>query len=202
MSFTQAVGVGFRKYAAFSGRAGRAEFWWFFLFTAIVGVAAWFIPLVDWRVSLALLSPLLLPLLAAAARRLHDTGSAGWWVLAPVGAGLIGLAVGVALLLWVAWDSLGSSEEYSEWAGVGFALIALFLAGVGGVGGLIALLGLLAQAGDPGGNRYGPPPGALAETAITDGGYPYGGGAAGQCAHCGAGVQPGVAFCTACGAVL
>ena len=109
----------------------------------------------------------------------------------------------MGLLLWVAWDvSLGSSEEYSEWAGVGAALIALFLAGACGVCGLIALLGLLAQAGDAGDNRYGLPPGALAEAAITDGADPYGGGAAGQCAHCGAGVQPGAAFCTGCGAAL
>ena len=201
MRFTQAVGVCFRKYATFSGRAGRSEFWWFFLFTAIVGVAAWFIPPVDWRVSPALLSPLLLPLAAAAARRLHDTGSTGWWVLAPVGAGLIGLAVGVALLLWVAWGYEEEGHTHGG-AGVGLALIALFLAGVGGVSGFIALLGLLAQAGDPDGNRYGLPPGALAEAAITDGADLCGGWAAGQCAHCGAGVQPGAAFCTDCGATL
>ena len=166
-----------------------------------MGAAAWFIPPVDWRVSLALLSPLLLPLAAVAERRLHDTGSAGWWVLAPVGAGLLGLAVGVGLLLWVAWGYEEEGHTHAA-AAVGLALIALFLAGVGGVGGFIALLGLLAQAGDPEGNRYGPPPGGLAETTMTDGAYPYGGGAGGQCAHCGAGVQPGAAFCTGCGAAL
>ena len=203
MGFTDAIKMCFRKYAAFSGRAGRAEFWWFFLFAVIVGVAAWFIPMVDWRVSLALLSPLLLPLSAVAARRLHDTGSTGWWVFVPVVSSLIGFAIGVALLFWFAW---GYEEEGHTHGGVGIvlALIALFLAGVGGVGGFIALLGLLAQAGDAGDNRYGPPPGGMAAAPALGGAYPDygGGGAAGQCVHCGAGVQPGAAFCTACGAAL
>ncbi|MDN4473857.1 DUF805 domain-containing protein [Demequina zhanjiangensis] len=38
MGFGQAVKVCFSKYAVFSGRARRAEFWWFFLFQQVVGI--------------------------------------------------------------------------------------------------------------------------------------------------------------------
>jgi hypothetical protein len=37
MSFGEAIQTVFRKYAEFTGRAGRAEFWWWALFTALVG---------------------------------------------------------------------------------------------------------------------------------------------------------------------
>ena len=72
MSFPEAVQtVLTKKYADFSGRARRSEFWWFALFNAIGS------PILGLIVSLALL----LPGLAVAARRLHDTGRSGWWLL-------------------------------------------------------------------------------------------------------------------------
>lgn len=106
-------------YARFSGRAGRAEFWWFFLFALVANVLAGQVDaalghgapgpetLASPRGIAATLMisggpvatvagyALLLPNLAAGARRLHDTGRSGWWQLAvavPV--------VGLALLLW------------------------------------------------------------------------------------------------------
>ena len=39
MSFGEAIQTVFRKYAEFMGRAGRAEFWWWALFTTLVGGA-------------------------------------------------------------------------------------------------------------------------------------------------------------------
>ena len=38
MTFTQAVRSVLSKYVEFSGRARRSEYWWFYLFTVIVGV--------------------------------------------------------------------------------------------------------------------------------------------------------------------
>jgi uncharacterized membrane protein YhaH (DUF805 family) len=38
MNFGQAVVSGFRNYINFSGRASRSEFWFFILFTQIVGI--------------------------------------------------------------------------------------------------------------------------------------------------------------------
>ena len=183
MSFTQAIGVCFRKYVDFSGRAGRPEYWWFFLFYAIVYIATLFIPFVGFIVWLALL----LPSLAVTARRLHDIDRSGWWCLLPIGSGLAGLVVGVVMVVLFEQPS-----------------IAAFMTLAGGLAGFIALLVFLVRAGDAGDNRYGPPPGGPAADPAMGGVYaPYGGGeAAGYCVHCGAGIQTGAAFCTACGAVL
>ena len=46
MSFTEAVGSALRQYATFSGRARRSEYWWFYLFTFLAGIAASFVDLV------------------------------------------------------------------------------------------------------------------------------------------------------------
>jgi uncharacterized membrane protein YhaH (DUF805 family) len=104
MNFSSAVPAVFRKYAEFSGRAPRSEFWWWLLFTTLVGtalglVSSWTVQLaggaLPW-LDLAALWGLvvLLPSLAVQVRRLRDAGF-GWghvfWVLLPV-AGLIILA--------------------------------------------------------------------------------------------------------------
>lgn len=80
-----------KKYADFTGRAGRAEFWWFALFFLLV-VAA--LTAVHEALGTVGTIALLLPLLAAGTRRLRDTGRSGWWqlfLLAPIG-GLVVLA--------------------------------------------------------------------------------------------------------------
>lgn len=67
-----------QKYADFNGRANRAEFWWFFLFSFIVNMTIGLIPFLGWAVSLALI----IPTLSVAWRRLHDIGRAGgWWFI-------------------------------------------------------------------------------------------------------------------------
>jgi len=88
MTFTQAVQECFSKYATFSGRAARSEFWYFVLFV-IVGQAV--ANLIDvssmaWEMGrgggvLGLLFGLavLVPNIAVAVRRLHDTDRSGWW---------------------------------------------------------------------------------------------------------------------------
>ena len=79
-----------RKYASFSGRARRAEYWWFYLFVIIAFVVA---SIIDNLLGLGgsvgpygMLSALLglamlVPSLAAGVRRLHDTDRTGWWLL-------------------------------------------------------------------------------------------------------------------------
>lgn len=78
-----------KKYAVFSGRARRMEYWMFCLFNllisvglAVVGAVAGLI--LDYGVNL--LSTLyclavLVPSIAVAVRRLQDTGRTGWWLL-------------------------------------------------------------------------------------------------------------------------
>lgn len=106
MSFGQAVRTVFSKYATFSGRARRSEYWWWYLFVTLVFVAAGILDAATglnygdasygggWLSSIAGLA-LLLPNLAVGVRRLHDTGRTGWWLLI----GLIPF-IGVIVLLY------------------------------------------------------------------------------------------------------
>ncbi|HEY0952011.1 DUF805 domain-containing protein [Nocardioides sp.] len=97
MTFTESVQTCLRKYAGFSGRAGRPEFWWFMVFNVLVSFVT---SIVDMAVfgsdavwagigfgpdqgPFQLISAflLLLPDLAVGARRLHDTARSAWWLL-------------------------------------------------------------------------------------------------------------------------
>ena len=75
-----------KKYAVFTGRARRSEYWYFTLFniifSIIVGAIAGVIntPLLGTAYTLALL----LPGIAVGVRRMHDTGKSGWYVLIPI----------------------------------------------------------------------------------------------------------------------
>jgi uncharacterized membrane protein YhaH (DUF805 family) len=84
MTFEESIKTCFAKYAIFQGRASRSEYWWFALFIMLGSMAA---SIVDARLSGLFTLGTLLPSLAAATRRLHDTGRSGWWqlvVLVPV----------------------------------------------------------------------------------------------------------------------
>lgn len=80
------------KYADFSGRARRSEYWYFVLGNMIIGMIVGIVSGVLGAVSesLGLVGSLLVgifqlailvPSLAVAVRRLHDTGRSGWWLL-------------------------------------------------------------------------------------------------------------------------
>jgi len=78
MNFQESIKVCFSKYADFNGRASRPEYWWFVLFMIIGSLVASMIGnVVHGLFTLATL----LPSIAAAARRLHDTERTGWWQL-------------------------------------------------------------------------------------------------------------------------
>jgi uncharacterized membrane protein YhaH (DUF805 family) len=88
MSFGQAIQTVFRKYAEFLGRAGRAEFWWWALFTVLVASALNLFDVIrigDNAYLGSLLAGLwgiavLLPSLAVAVRRLRDAGYPWGWM--------------------------------------------------------------------------------------------------------------------------
>ena len=68
-----------RQYAVFAGRATRPEFWWFMLACVLaISLAEW---LVGEGFSGLVTLAVLLPALAVTARRLHDIGRSGWWML-------------------------------------------------------------------------------------------------------------------------
>jgi len=81
MNFAQAVTSGFENYSNFRGRAVRAEFWFWTLFTFIVSWAGWFIDSTTGTSLVSLLAglALLVPGIAVTVRRLHDTDRSGWW---------------------------------------------------------------------------------------------------------------------------
>ena len=89
MGFAEAIKTCFSKYATFSGRATRSEFWYWQLFTFLVGLVLGFV-----------FSPLafvagfvfFIPSLAVLVRRLHDTGREWYnifWVFLPAVGGII-----------------------------------------------------------------------------------------------------------------
>lgn len=79
-----------KKYAVFSGRARRAEYWYFSLFSLIVSLILGFVDGATGMYSpetgigtLGLIYTLavLIPGIAVTVRRLHDTGRSAWWLL-------------------------------------------------------------------------------------------------------------------------
>ncbi len=89
MTFQDSIKQCFSKYADFSGRASRSEYWWFFLFIILAGAV---ISILSDKLAMVFYLATLLPSLAAATRRLHDTSRSGWWQLIAL-IPLIGLIV-------------------------------------------------------------------------------------------------------------
>ena len=90
-TFGNAVKRFFKKYTVFSGRASRREFWWVILFFVLCNIAIGFVGGMFMLVSAAIPTVLsvlwtlatIVPYLAVAVRRLHDSNKSGWWVLLP-----------------------------------------------------------------------------------------------------------------------
>ncbi|WP_085740124.1 DUF805 domain-containing protein [Rhizobium sp. CIAT894] len=97
MSFSEAVRtVLTQKYATFSGRATRSEYWWFMLFCLLVLLAIG--TLAGAIIMSGAATPaeafvvigglfvltILLPLMSLQVRRSHDRNISGWWYLALV----------------------------------------------------------------------------------------------------------------------
>lgn len=84
-TFTEAVSSCFSKAFVFKGRASRAEYWWFALFTLLVSMVAGIIDQSAYgepaTVTAITNLAILFPSLAVNIRRLHDTGHSGWWYL-------------------------------------------------------------------------------------------------------------------------
>lgn len=86
MDFQTAIIVCFRKYAVFTGRARRSEFWYFALFQALLSAAGSVIDVAlpgDMMSNLVSIA-LLLPSVGVGIRRMHDIGKSGWFILIPI----------------------------------------------------------------------------------------------------------------------
>ena len=81
MTFFESIKTCFSKYADFNGRASLSEFWWWVLFVFLASSAASIVsPALSGLFSLGVL----LPNIAAGARRLHDTDRSGWLQLVAI----------------------------------------------------------------------------------------------------------------------
>lgn len=99
MTMLEAVGSCFSKYATFSGRASRSEYWWFFLFNMIVSIVLGFVQGAAGQevgISDFYNLAIIIPSIAVACRRLHDIGRSGWWQLIFI----IPILGWVLLLVW------------------------------------------------------------------------------------------------------
>ncbi len=132
MTFAESVCTCFQKYAVFSGRASRSEFWWFILCGALLTE----IPVISFPARLVLF----IPTLAVCSRRLHDRGKTGW--LQAVPPALYFFSVQAFALLGLPMEEMARTVFAS-------AAYILFAAA------LFWLIVELALEGTPGTNRYG-----------------------------------------------
>jgi uncharacterized membrane protein YhaH (DUF805 family) len=95
MTFSESIRVCFSKYATFTGRASRSEFWWFVLFLVLASAAC---GVVSDKLSAAFTIATLVPAMAVGARRLHDVDKSGWMQLI----GLIPIVGWILVIVWCA----------------------------------------------------------------------------------------------------
>lgn len=79
MSPVEAVNKCFSKYATFSGRASRSEFWWFYLTFILVVFVGGTIT----EYAYLAFYVMIVPYWAVGVRRMHDGNHSGWWLLVP-----------------------------------------------------------------------------------------------------------------------
>jgi uncharacterized membrane protein YhaH (DUF805 family) len=108
-----------KKYAVFSGRATRKEYWYFLLVNILVSIALMVVDLLlgtfDTTLSMGLFGGIyslavLIPSIAVSLRRLHDIDRSGWWLLI----GLIPFIGTIVLLVFMAQDSRPSENRYGS----------------------------------------------------------------------------------------
>jgi uncharacterized membrane protein YhaH (DUF805 family) len=100
-----------KKYAVFSGRARRMEYWMFFLINIIIYIV---LSIIDWLIgTVGILVGLyglaiLIPGIAVTVRRLHDTDRSGWWILI----GLVPFIGAIVLLIFMVLEGKPGSNQY------------------------------------------------------------------------------------------
>ena len=144
----------FRKYADFTGRAPRAEYWWFYLATVVVQIPLGIIDRAiggGWNPLSSLFSlAILLPWLAVSVRRLHDIDRTGWWLAAfflPF----------VVIVIWMA-AVVGANFPGTAPAPTGSVLVGMIVAIVATLILAIVMLVFMVTQGTEGPNRFGPDP--------------------------------------------
>ena len=108
-----------KKYATFSGRSRRKEYWYCFLFNLLISMLLSFVDALtggfDPATGYGLFSSiyglaLLIPAIAVSVRRLHDTGRTGWWFLIV----LVPLVGALVLLYFMASNGDSGTNKYGN----------------------------------------------------------------------------------------
>lgn len=143
----------FKRYAMFSGRAPRAEYWWYRLTVGVVGVV---IGVVDVLVlhgriyghfgalGMAFAAVCALPSIAVLVRRLHDVDRSGWWATIQIPSYSLAIAGKSPFDAVPLWKTLPT--------GVSIAAVLMLIVAV------FVLLIFLVMPGSEGPNRFGPDP--------------------------------------------
>ena len=170
MGFSAAIKTCFSKYARFSGRARRPEYWWFFVFVVVGSVIA---TLFDGFIfgfgtpespATQILSPIfslaiILPAFAAGWRRMHDTGRPGWYLLIPIGvsiATMLGIMLGV--FGFSKMEMAGVDEEVLRSAAGGLGITGMAVMGIVQLIVSVLVIWWLTRPTQAGTNRYGEEP--------------------------------------------
>ncbi len=109
-----------KRYADFSGRSRRKEYWMFFLFVIIVAVVIGIIEGilgltgmiggVYGPLTLIFALGIIIPSIACQVRRFHDQDKSGWFVLL----GFIPLIGGLAVLVFMCLEGTQGANRYGE----------------------------------------------------------------------------------------
>lgn len=107
-------------YADFEGRVGRQEYWMFVLYWVLISIALALLGMIIGERTAELIHTvmtlaILLPSIALAARRLHDTNKSGWWQLI----GLIPFLGWIVLIVLLAQKSDAGLNQYGSPVGAG-----------------------------------------------------------------------------------
>jgi uncharacterized membrane protein YhaH (DUF805 family) len=113
LNLFEATATCFRKYAVFSGRASRSEFWYFYLSQFILGLLTILIDSMMGYIELGPSATIFflvcsIPYFAVGTRRLHDTNRSGWrflWAFTIIGAWFI--------LYWLTQKGDDHSNSYN-----------------------------------------------------------------------------------------
>ena len=106
-----------KKYAVFSGRSRRKEYWYYVLFVAIISIVLnildGLLGTYERSAGVGLLSTIfslavLIPSIAVSVRRLHDIDRTGWWVLIS----LVPIIGWIVLLVFHVQDSTPGTNRY------------------------------------------------------------------------------------------
>ena len=100
-----------KDYAVFSGRARRAEYWYFALvhviISCVLGAIGYVVASLSFIASLYALA-ILIPSIAAAIRRFHDTGRSGWFLLLA----FVPVIGTIVVIIFLAQDSQPEENQY------------------------------------------------------------------------------------------